>query len=101
MVSIYDLLFSEGHGTRVKAFIWKNTMHLFWNFSSLSMFELFECCYFDFLKNVLRETWKAFNTKFGPYWRDWEGSYQLKTVSKALVLQKLSSQSNLKGSGAS
>ena len=30
--------------------------------------------YFIFLKNVLEQTWKAFNTKFGPPWNNRESS---------------------------
>ena len=67
---------------------------------------------------------KAFDTKFGPQWKDWESSNQVrqilplfcklvalilsqklyfksKTVSKALELPKLSNKTNLKVSGAS
>ena len=32
--------------------------------------------YFIFLKNVVKETWNAFNTKFWPHWKDWKNSYQ-------------------------
>ena len=33
--------------------------------------------YFMFLKkNVLDQTWKPFNTKFGPQWKDHESSYR-------------------------
>ena len=36
--------------------------------------------YFIFLKNVLDQTWKAFNTKFGPQWEDRESSYQIRQI---------------------
>ena len=39
--------------------------------------------YFAFLKNVLGQTWKASNTKFGPQWKDRDSSYQ---VTQILVL---------------
>ena len=70
-----------------------------------------------FKKNILDQTWKAFNTKFGPQWKNRESSYQVRQVlvlfcklaalilgencGKALDLQKLSNKLNLKGSGAS
>ena len=34
--------------------------------------------YFIFLKNVVDQTWKAFNTKFGPQCKDRESSYQVR-----------------------
>ena len=34
--------------------------------------------YFIFLSNVLDQTWKAFNTKFGPQWKGRESSYQVR-----------------------
>ena len=37
--------------------------------------------WFIFLKIVLRETWKAFNSKFGPQWKDQESSYQVRQIS--------------------
>ena len=73
--------------------------------------------FFIFLKNVLNQTWQAFNTKFGPQWKDRERSHQVRQIlalvcilvelildwncTKALELQKLSRRSNLKGSGSS
>ena len=36
--------------------------------------------YFAFLKNVLDQTWKVFNTKLGPQWKDWESSHQVKQI---------------------
>ena len=33
--------------------------------------------YFIFLKKVLDQTWKAFNNKFGHYWKDRKSSYQV------------------------
>ena len=73
--------------------------------------------YFIFLKNVHDQTWKSFNTKFRPQWKDRKSSYQSKTdfsiflqisccnfrlkLSKALELRKLSDKFNLEGSGAS
>ena len=36
--------------------------------------------YFIFLKNILNQTWKAFNTKFGPQWKDRKSSYQVRQV---------------------
>ena len=36
--------------------------------------------YFIFLKNRRRPTWKAFNTKFGPQWKDRESSYQVRQI---------------------
>ena len=71
--------------------------------------------YFTFLK--IGVTWKAFNTKFRPQWKDWESSYQVRQILvlfcklvslilgwncvRVLELQKLSNKSNLKGSGDS
>ena len=34
--------------------------------------------YFIFLKSVLEQTWKSFDTEFGPQWKDQEKSYQVK-----------------------
>ena len=31
-------------------------------------------------KNVLDQTWKAFNTKFGSQWKDWESNYQVRQI---------------------
>ena len=36
--------------------------------------------YFIFLKNVLDKTWKAFNTKFEPQWKDQKSSYQVRQI---------------------
>ena len=36
--------------------------------------------YFMVLKNVLYQTWKASNTKFGPHWKDRENSYQVRQI---------------------
>ena len=36
--------------------------------------------YFIFLKKVLYQTWKTFNTKVEPQWTDWERSYQVKQI---------------------
>ena len=36
--------------------------------------------YFFFLKIVLDQTWKFFNTKFGPQWTDQESSYQVRQI---------------------
>ena len=71
--------------------------------------------YFIFLKNVVDQTWKVFNTKFGPKWKDPKSSYQVRQIialflqiscsnfklklSKVFELQKLSSKSNLQGLG--
>ena len=35
---------------------------------------------FIFLKDVLDYTWKAFNTKFRPQWKDRESSYQVRPI---------------------
>ena len=34
--------------------------------------------YFIFLKKVLDQTWKVFNTKCGPQWKDGGSSYHVK-----------------------
>ena len=36
--------------------------------------------YFIILKNVLKQTWNFFNTKFGPQWKNPKGSYQVRKV---------------------
>ena len=36
--------------------------------------------YFIFLKNVLKKTWKIFNTKFWPQWKDRKSSYQVSQI---------------------
>ena len=36
--------------------------------------------YFIFLKNILDQSWKAFNAQFGPHWKNWENSYQVKHI---------------------
>ena len=36
--------------------------------------------YFIFLKNILDQSWKAFNAQFGPQWKNWENSYQVKHI---------------------
>ena len=35
---------------------------------------------FIFLKNILKQTWNFFNTKFPPQSKDWKSSYQAKQV---------------------
>ena len=35
---------------------------------------------FIFLKPRRKKTWKTFNTKFRPQWKDWKGSYQVTQV---------------------
>ena len=69
-----------------------------------------------FYKKVLHQTWKTFNTKFGPQSKERKSSYQIrqilalflqiscsrnKTVSKVLNLQDLSNKPNFKRSGES
>ena len=34
----------------------------------------------NFYKNVLEQTWKVFNTRFGPQWKDWESSYKARQI---------------------
>ena len=34
--------------------------------------------WFIFLKNLLNQTWNAFNTKFQHLWKNWKSSYQLR-----------------------
>ena len=34
----------------------------------------------SFIRNALYQTWKAFNTKFGPQWKDQKISYQVKPI---------------------
>ena len=36
--------------------------------------------YFIFLENVMHQTSKAFNTKFGPQWKDRKSSSQVKQI---------------------
>ena len=36
--------------------------------------------YFIFLENVIHQTSKAFNTKFGPQWKDRKSSYQVRQI---------------------
>ena len=36
--------------------------------------------YFIFLKKVIGQTSKAFNTKFGPQWKDRKSSYQVRQI---------------------
>ena len=36
--------------------------------------------YFIFLKNVLKQTWNAFNTKFQHQWKDHKSSYQVRQI---------------------
>ena len=36
--------------------------------------------YFIFQKNILDQTWKAFNTKFEYQWKDRESSHQVRQV---------------------
>ena len=36
--------------------------------------------YFICIRNVLDQTWKIFNTKFVPRWKDSENSYSLRQV---------------------
>ena len=63
--------------------------------------------YFIFLRKVLDQTWKAFNTKIGPQWQDQKSSFCLQISSssfmwkllKVLELTKLSSKSILKEPG--
>ena len=73
--------------------------------------------YLIFLKNVLISSWKSFNFKFQPQWKDLKSSYQARpilavfcnlialsyvtTVWQAFELTKLSSKLNLKEYGAS
>ena len=51
--------------------------------------------HFIFLKSMLKQTWKSFNTNF------WPEQFLFKTVSKALELPKLSKKTSLEGSEAS
>ena len=37
--------------------------------------------YLILLKNALDQTQKAFNTKFGPQWKDWKRSYPVTQIS--------------------
>ena len=34
--------------------------------------------YFLFLKIAIDQTWKSFNTKFGPQWKDPKSNYQVR-----------------------
>ena len=36
--------------------------------------------YFNFIKSTLDQTWKAFNTKYEPRWKDPKSSYQVGQV---------------------
>ena len=36
--------------------------------------------YFIFLKNILKQSWDTFNTKFGPQWKDQKSSYQVRQI---------------------
>ena len=36
--------------------------------------------YFTLLKNVLKQTWNSFNTKFGPRWKNGKLTYQLRQI---------------------
>ena len=70
--------------------------------------------YFIFLKDVLEQKWKTFNTKFGPKWKDQKSRYEerrflaffaklllhvrVKTMLKALELPKLSKKLSVKKS---
>ena len=36
--------------------------------------------YFIFLKIVLKQAWKYFNTKFRPQWKDLQSSYQVRII---------------------
>ena len=36
--------------------------------------------HFAFLENVLKQTWHAFNIKFGPQWKDRKSSYQVRRM---------------------
>ena len=36
--------------------------------------------FFIFLKNVLKETWDSFNTKFESPWKDRKSSYKVKQI---------------------
>ena len=36
--------------------------------------------YFIFLKNVLKESWNSFNTKFQPQWKARKTSYQVRQI---------------------
>ena len=51
--------------------------------------------HFIFLKSMLKQTWRSFNTNF------WPEQFLFKTVSKALELPKLSKKTSLEGSEAS
>ena len=35
---------------------------------------------FIFLKNVLKQIWNSFNTKFQPQWKDQENSHQIRHI---------------------
>ena len=37
--------------------------------------------YFVFLKNILKQAWNSFNTKFRPQWKYRKSSYQVKQIS--------------------
>ena len=36
--------------------------------------------YFTFLKNVLNQTWRSFNIKLEPQWKDRKSSYQVRQI---------------------
>ena len=36
--------------------------------------------YFTFLKNLLKQTWKSFNTKFQAQWKDRKNSYKVRQI---------------------
>ena len=42
--------------------------------------DILTAIYFVFPNEHPRPTWKAFNTKFGPKWKDTESSYQLRRI---------------------
>ena len=36
--------------------------------------------FFIIITNVLKQSWKIFNSKFGHQWKDWKRSYQVKQI---------------------
>ena len=36
--------------------------------------------YFIFLKNILKQTWKFFKTKFRPQWKDRKSNYKVREI---------------------
>ena len=57
----------------------KNSLLLFIPFYQLQLLKIvifWAGIFFIFLKNVIEQTWKVFNTKFGPQWKDRKSSYQ-------------------------